>query len=55
MLLKRCERLRQLLNPLDVAALCIAALGHDIGHLGVNNSFLVSATGCFWVLLGASG
>jgi len=42
-LLKRCERLRQLLNPLDVAALCIAALGHDIGHLGVNNSFLVNS------------
>ena len=42
-MLQRSERLRQLLRPLDAAALCIAAVGHDIGHLGVNNSFLVNS------------
>ena len=35
--------LRTLLRPVEKVALCIAALGHDIGHLGVQNSFLVNS------------
>ena len=41
--LQRCPRLRQLLRPQDQLALCIAALGHDIGHMGVQNTFLVNS------------
>ena len=41
--LQRCNRLRQLLRPLDISALCIAALGHDLGHLGVSNAFLIES------------
>jgi len=41
--LERCARLQQILRPLDKLALCVAALGHDIGHLGVQNSFLVNS------------
>ncbi|KAJ9054816.1 3',5'-cyclic-nucleotide phosphodiesterase [Entomophthora muscae] len=29
------------LTPQHIIALCIAALGHDLGHPGVNNAFLV--------------
>ena len=41
--LQRCNRLRQVLRPLDISALCIAALGHDLGHLGVSNAFLIES------------
>ncbi len=30
-----------LLRPIDAFTLCIVALGHDVGHPGVNNQFLV--------------
>lgn len=33
--------LAQLLRPVDVLTLLIAAIGHDVGHPGVNNMFLV--------------
>ncbi|KAI8981725.1 hypothetical protein BDF20DRAFT_862861 [Mycotypha africana] len=35
---------RDLLRPQDVFALLIAAIGHDAGHPGVNNMFLVNST-----------
>ena len=35
--------LGQLLAPLEVLALLVAALGHDTGHGGVNNNFLSSS------------
>ena len=41
--LQRCEALRKVLRPIDQVALCIAALGHDIGHTGVQNTFLVNS------------
>jgi hypothetical protein len=30
-----------LLRPIDVLALMMAGLGHDLGHPGVNNGFMV--------------
>jgi hypothetical protein len=41
--MKRCALLKTLLRPLERVAICVAALGHDIGHLGVQNGFLVNA------------
>ena len=41
--LKKCKLLHSLLEPIDKVALAIAALGHDIGHMGVQNSFLVNS------------
>ena len=38
--LKRSATLRELLRPKDQLALCIAAIGHDVGHMGVQNTFL---------------
>ncbi|PVI06641.1 HD-domain/PDEase-like protein [Periconia macrospinosa] len=32
----------QLLKPLDALTLLISAVGHDVGHPGVNNAFLVA-------------
>ncbi|KAF1951767.1 HD-domain/PDEase-like protein [Byssothecium circinans] len=32
----------QLLKPLDALTLLISAVGHDVGHPGVNNAFLVT-------------
>jgi hypothetical protein len=32
----------RLLNPLDALTLLISAVGHDVGHPGVNNAFLVA-------------
>lgn len=34
----------RILRPKDILALLIAAIGHDVAHPGVNNSFLVSCT-----------
>lgn len=35
------NRLKDLLRPIDVLALLMASLGHDVGHPGVNNCFMV--------------
>ena len=43
MCLQRCALLPELLAPVERVALCIAALGHDIGHMGVQNAFLVNS------------
>lgn len=32
----------QLLEPVDALTLLVAAIGHDVGHPGVNNAFLVA-------------
>jgi len=40
---EQSETIRSLLRPLDEVAMCVAALGHDLGHPGVNNTFLVNA------------
>jgi hypothetical protein len=32
----------QLLKPFDALTLLISAIGHDVGHPGVNNAFLVA-------------
>lgn len=36
--------LQILLRPLDVFAILLASLGHDIGHPGVTNTFMVRMT-----------
>lgn len=33
--------LKNLLEPLDIFALLMASIGHDVGHPGVNNNFMV--------------
>lgn len=35
-------RIKDLFMPLDIFALLMASLGHDVGHPGVNNAFMVS-------------
>ncbi|RKP07104.1 hypothetical protein THASP1DRAFT_6424, partial [Thamnocephalis sphaerospora] len=35
--------LRRILRPKDVFALMIASLGHDVGHPGVNNYYMINA------------
>ena len=40
--LQQSPTLMSLLGPVERVALCIAALGHDIGHLGVQNPFLMN-------------
>jgi len=39
---KQLNALEQLLTPLDALILLISAIGHDVGHPGVNNAFLVA-------------
>ncbi|KAI7895327.1 uncharacterized protein EV154DRAFT_495633 [Mucor mucedo] len=34
----------QLLEPLDIFALLMASIGHDVGHPGVNNNFMVNTS-----------
>ena len=43
MCLTKCTLLQDLLSPLERIAMCIAAIGHDIGHMGVQNSFLANS------------
>jgi hypothetical protein len=33
---------RDIIRPCDIFALLMASIGHDVGHPGVNNMFLVS-------------
>lgn len=33
----------RLLQPMDVLALLMASIGHDVGHPGVNNMFMVNS------------
>lgn len=35
------SQIRELLQPLDIFALLMASIGHDVGHPGVNNNFMV--------------
>ncbi|CAG8493570.1 12724_t:CDS:10 [Ambispora leptoticha] len=37
------RRANDLLRPIDLFALLLASIGHDIGHPGVNNSFLINS------------
>eukprot|EP00966_Prymnesium_polylepis_P275054 6355682-Prymnesium_polylepis.1 len=34
---------RQVFTPTDRLALAVGALGHDIGHTGTNNAFLIAS------------
>ncbi|KAI8070616.1 uncharacterized protein B0P05DRAFT_550397 [Gilbertella persicaria] len=36
------EKVANMLKPLDMFALLMASIGHDVGHPGVNNHFMVS-------------
>jgi hypothetical protein len=38
------RRAREVLRPQDVLAVVIAAMGHDVGHPGLGNAFMVSLT-----------
>ncbi|KAI0676581.1 HD-domain/PDEase-like protein [Trametes maxima] len=38
-----CDPLVSLLTNEDIFALCIAAVGHDVGHPGLNNAFMKNA------------
>jgi hypothetical protein len=35
------SEIKGLFQPLDIFALLMASIGHDVGHPGVNNSFMV--------------
>ncbi|KAG2185044.1 hypothetical protein INT43_000957 [Umbelopsis isabellina] len=37
-------RIDQLLRPKDIFALLIASIGHDVGHPGVNNMFMINTS-----------
>lgn len=36
------RRAREVMRPQDVLGLMIAAMGHDVGHPGLSNAFMVS-------------
>ncbi|KAI8095635.1 hypothetical protein BDF21DRAFT_406378 [Thamnidium elegans] len=36
------DHLKKLLRPVDILALLMASLGHDVGHPGVNNGFMIT-------------
>lgn len=36
------RRAREILRPQDVLAIIVAAMGHDVGHPGLSNAFMVS-------------
>ena len=42
MCIQKCELLQRLLGPVEMISLCIASLGHDIGHPGVQNGYLAN-------------
>ena len=39
---RRAGLVQQVLENRDLLALCIAAIGHDVGHPGLSNAFMVS-------------
>lgn len=39
--LKENNKMKDLIKPLDALALVLASIGHDVGHPGVNNMFMV--------------
>jgi hypothetical protein len=39
---KEASAIADLLKPFDALTLIISAIGHDVGHPGVNNAFLVA-------------
>lgn len=39
---RSATRAREILRPQDVLAVVIAAMGHDVGHPGLSNAFMVS-------------
>lgn len=41
------SEIKNLFQPLDIFALLMASIGHDVGHPGVNNSFMVPQTHFF--------
>ena len=47
-----CSGLAGCLDACDVFALYVAAIGHDVGHPGFTNGFMVSL--CFFVLICAT-
>lgn len=36
------RRAREVMRPQDVFAIIVAAMGHDVGHPGLSNAFMVS-------------
>jgi hypothetical protein len=38
----RVSKAAALLRPVDILGLLMASLGHDVGHPGVNNGFMVN-------------
>ncbi|CAO3612365.1 unnamed protein product [Mucor hiemalis] len=38
------SQIRDLLQPLDIFALLMASIGHDVGHPGVNNNFMITTS-----------
>ncbi|CEP15107.1 hypothetical protein [Parasitella parasitica] len=36
--------IKSLFHPLDIFALLMASIGHDVGHPGVNNSFMITTS-----------
>lgn len=36
------KRAREIMRPQDILAVLIAAMGHDVGHPGLSNAFMVS-------------
>ncbi|GAA5814327.1 hypothetical protein MFLAVUS_007821 [Mucor flavus] len=36
--------IKQLLQPIDIFALLMASIGHDVGHPGVNNNFMITTS-----------
>lgn len=37
------SEMKELLRPIDILALMMACIGHDVGHPGVTNMFMVAA------------
>ncbi|KAI8388334.1 uncharacterized protein BYT42DRAFT_559739 [Radiomyces spectabilis] len=38
------KSIKRLMKPLDILALVMASIGHDVGHPGVNNMFMVNTS-----------